>query len=348
MKLHVFGAVAVTVTVALLSGCGPSRPSAGTDNTDGDFFFSKSYEKYGQGLDESARDTQQIDRALRRVDPCGFIHEDTLKPVTDMITSYRFGNTLQTCLLNQPSMPNVGLRIDIRTDVDPAWDESWKDIKIGDVNIKASSECSYFFPLGLGELESAPQSEKAKESFNHQYVSISSSPTSDPGCKLTSAAAQMSAERRGQGIPRFDSQSKMWRPLFDQDICSLFQQLNGYSGYYQDDKSPRACSFYANDTATPASAALHLTTRKTLDTSWKIEERNGVKLYVEPGYSEGEYHDCRISVEMGPAIPPTNIDSANSAPANDSSSWPIPVIEVTGQNCEQNKQVAFAAAKKFT
>ncbi|MUM22295.1 hypothetical protein FZI91_11355 [Mycobacterium sp. CBMA271] len=347
MKLRAFGVVAVTVTAALLSGCSPSRP--GTDSTDSEFFFSRSYEKYGRDLDDSARDTQQIDRALRRVDPCGFIHADALKSATDKVASYRFGNTLETCLMNQPApMPNVGLRIDIRTDVDPVWDSSWKDLKVGDVTVKTSSECSYFFPLGLGELESAPQSDKAKEAFSHQYVSISSSPNSDPGCKLTSAAAKMSAESRNQGIPRFDSRSKMWRPLFEQDICSLFQQLNGYSRYYQGEKSPRSCSFYANNAATPTSAALHLTTKKTLNTSWKTENRNGVELYVEPGYSEGDYHDCRISVEMGPPIPPTNIGTANTDAANDSSDWPTPVIEVTGQDCEQNKKLALAAAKKFT
>jgi hypothetical protein len=69
------------------------------------------------------------------------------------------------------------------------------------------------------------------------------------------------------------------------------------------------------------------------------EQRDRVTLYTGL-----EHAGCSpVYVVTGPPLTPFRIDG----PAADPREAPLPDVEVRGNNCEQNKRVMTAAAKKF-
>lgn len=340
----------------LLLGCSSGGGStAPTTTSDADFFFNAAaVVEYGHPLSDAERDAQKIAYAMQRIDPCGFIDKDAVAAMAGNVAYYTFVDTTMTCGLAQPTSES-GISPDLRIDITTSstdWDSSmWKDLRVDNITVKEEiGGCSFFMPLGLGDVSGAPHSPEAAKWFAGQYVRFSSS---DSQCDLTRKIAASAAKIRSAGLPRLDSHSPRWRPIFTKDVCSVFPALTGFTRYSQTIGSHAGCSFYTADNSSPTRAVTYfVSSQRALDQSWKTEKRDGVDLYIEPGYHiqrDAQYHDCRVAVVAGDPIQPIVVDQKVTINDPNQTLVPvvIPVITVKGDDCERNKQVAEAAAKKL-
>ncbi|MEU9809234.1 hypothetical protein [Mycobacterium sp. NPDC050853] len=342
---------AFLVSAAAMTACsGDTKPADDSSS----HLFGATVDGYGQKLSQDDQDALAVARALRGVDACGFVDDATLNSTVPDADFYTYSGSPMTCLISRSggdSPMGKQIRLDIRTDVEPDWDKhpaNWNDLQVGNVLVKSNADCNFFFPLGLGDLEGAPKSSSASAALDREYVAITAGAQSDAGCELTKAVATSAAKIKDTRLPRLDAKNKLGTELFDKDPCSLSPDLKAFNGFIPNIGDGTSCAFRPSSGDSLTYVVFALSKRATLNGSWKTEQRDGVTLYIEPGYQEGNYHDCRIAVVAGQPVSPTIIGTASDSPkAKNQDLWPLPVIDVTGQDCEQNKQIAVAAAKKF-
>jgi hypothetical protein len=348
-------AFAATVWLMTIVGCANHAPPSATSSSSNpvkatDAFFPGPIDTYGQKLTQREIDKRAVARAVRRIDLCGFIDPATAAKTIPGATQYGYGPNLATCTVAQePSADRPGSDVTtslrkgrIFADFTPNGKFEASGITVTESS--AGPFCIDMFHLDLASLPGAPKDPEVVADFNDRFpLIVSSAKAGDPSCEQAKAVVTAAARIRASGLPLLDAQSPIPVPLLANDPCAVFPDLAGFAQYTANDADPFRCLLTADGATVPTAGLTFSDIAAYLirdAPASSMEQRDGVTLYSgledRPGCSP-------VYVVAGPALAPVRFDQHAQGPTD----GPLPVVDVRGPDCEQTKQVAIAAAKKF-
>lgn len=347
--------LAVPIALVTIAGCahdssGGGGPPSMKPTANPSAFFAGRVETYGQYLTPREINERAVARAVQRIDPCGFVDSTTAEKTIPGVMGYGYGSGLGACtVLQEPGgerpASNVTIYLNYTAETAAAHDESEHNdtFNVDGITVTESAVgalCVETFSLGLASLPGAPKDPEMIAHFDAAFpLVVSSKRAGDPSCGQAKAMALAAAKIRAANLPLRDTHSPIPVPLLAEDPCAVFPELTGFTKAF--DVVPDRCMFTGggNSPVGLQFSSIEAHYVRHAPTS-SIESHEGVLLYTgleHPGCSP-------VYVVTGPPLEPVPI-GPHAAGFEDA---PLPDIAVRGGNCEQNKQIALVAARKFT
>lgn len=316
---------ALVLLAPAVSGCSqPSNPDAS--------LFAGPVTIPGRTVSPTVAEYLSIQRALRRIDPCGFIDLATVASLVPSTVGYYESTLPDGC-----EYSGSRIRIELDQIADTPGDG---DYNVNGVAVDARSvgpECFYFVHLGLAELPGAPTSPAAIRLLDSMELLVSSD--GDGSCDQLEQVANTVALTRSHGMPTRHGAGT--NPLAALDPCLLLTALPATTGLsvpvsQNNTMNPHGCGFTRPD----AAVSLVLTNGPF----WGNNEQPAPGSPIDmDGYTVNVSIDCEITVQTGPPI-----QNVLAHPGRTGHFAPDrPAILVVGTSCPDNKRIAAAAAKMF-
>lgn len=318
-----------------------ARTTAAVSNPD--FVFAGLLDEYGQTLSPEDHDRALVNRAVRRIDPCGFIDLQKLGDQVPNAKFFTYRYTYDYCVLASSSSlspRNSAVSLSFTTNISPLPPEGFDVNGIRVSENTHSASCNYYMSLGLDQLAGAPLTPSVRGITASLVLLVSTDKTADPTCVAAKSVATVAAQVRSQGLPNRATEPQPRIPLADRDPCSLRSKIPGYSDYRVSvPPNAHGCTFISD--AHPGDTVGVIFVPVTLGDSrfkGKAEEIDGVTVHVGDGMDS-----CVARVAIGDPYQPAYLPSAEP----DSADLQSAAVEVRGKDCAGNKRVAATVAKSL-
>lgn len=317
------------------------RTTAAVSNPD--FVFVGPLDDYGQRLSPEDHDRALVNRAVRRIDPCGFIDLQRVGSQIPDVKFFTYRYNFDHCVLassNSSSPRNSAVSLSFTTNISPLPPEGFD---VDGIRVSAnthSASCNYYMALGLDQLAGAPLTPSVRGITANLVLLISTDKAADPTCAAAKSVATVAAQVRSQGLPNRQTESVPRIPLADRDPCSLRSKVPGYSNYRVSvPPNAHGCTFISDtrpdDTIGVIFVPVTLNDSRFQGTT---EEIDGVTVHIGDGMES-----CTARVEIGDPYQPAYLPSVQP----DSADLQSAAVEVRGKDCDANKRVAAAVAKSL-
>ncbi|CPU40998.1 Uncharacterised protein [Mycobacteroides abscessus subsp. massiliense] len=308
-----------------------------------DFVFAGPLDDYGQTLSPEDHDRALVNRAVRRIDPCGFIDLQKLGSQVPDIRFFTYRYNFDHCVLASSSSlspRNSAVSLSFTTNISPLPLEGFDVDGIRVSENTHSASCNYYMSLGLDQLAGAPLTPSVRGITASLVLLISTDKAADPTCAAAKSVATVAAQVRSQGLPNRATESTPGIPLADRDPCSLRSKIPGYSNYRVSvPPNAHGCTF-VNDTRPDDTIGVIFVPVTLSDSRFqaKTEEIDGVTVHMGDGLDS-----CVARVAIDDSYQPAYLPSVQP----DSADLQSAATEVRGKNCDANKHVAAAVAKSL-
>ncbi|WP_078282863.1 hypothetical protein [Mycobacteroides franklinii] len=317
------------------------RTTAAVSNPD--FVFAGPLDDYGQTLSADDHDRALVNRAVRRIDPCGFIDLQKLGGQVPNVKFFTYRYTYDHCILasNSSSSPrNSPVSLSFTTNISPLPPEGFDVNGIRVSENTHSASCNYYMSLGLDQLAGAPSTPSVRGIAANLVLLINTDRAADPTCAAAKSVATVAAQVRSQGLPNRATESTPHIPLADRDPCSLRSKIPGYSNYRVSlPPNAHGCTFIS-DTQPDDTIGVIFVPVTLSDSRFqgKTEEIDGVTIHTGDGMDS-----CVARVAIDDPYQPSYLPSVQP----DSADLQSAAVEVHGKDCDANKRVAAAVAKSL-
>ncbi len=282
-----------------LVGCG--QPVDGTATVrepaaDPGFFFADDVPTHGQTVGKSDAVMLSYLRAMRRVDVCGLVEQQTQSGIGDisaMSTLYAFDE----CDV-EIKMPGVANRKFLNVTLDLAKVKEPPSFRAGDVPVYESAprSCEYVIPLALGELPGASPLRKPVQPV------VRVGQVGDQDCELTKKFAAGVAETVGTApLPPRDAAAVYPVALAERDPCEVLSAIADQVDHWDVAASrPYACEFGVWRDGDPDVVGLRVTLQPKIvgvatEGHKRLKTPDGDELYLDPRF-------CSATVFTGPTM----------------------------------------------
>ncbi|WP_131831847.1 hypothetical protein [Mycobacteroides abscessus] len=194
---------------------------------------------------------------LQRIDPCGFVDEDSLRKSDFQFTHYGYRASgaigqYNSCQISTASGATVTLLIDSETpyrDADDTYLASGMTFKkIGDSS--SGSAFAYVGYLGLDTVADAPGGEPERGYLKNMRITVmASTPDDTRAMELAKFVTDMVAKVRQRGVPKItDAKAKAMKG-FDVDPCSFAKifSRHGFGEVSEGSPYPHYCRYNTSD-----------------------------------------------------------------------------------------------------
>lgn len=340
---------AVVAAACLLGGCAGGTPTDTPTNTtpsgDVDFVFAGALETYGQSLTADDHDRQLLARAIRRIDPCGFVDSLQVSQQVSDLDFRTYRPSFDHCTLAQSSQVPESKRSEITlslvTSQQKLPDKGFEADGVRVSEYRRAVSCSFYVHLNLGSLPGAPITGSVRDLVENTVLLVNSERSGDPNCEQAKSIATTAAHIRSTRIPNRNTTSSLRVPLAERDPCALASNIDGYTRYQvQPVPEPYGCVFTKDrNTNDYVRVSLVPITINSPEFQATAEQVDGLTLHVGKGYGE-----CVVRIAVGGTFQP--LYSAGPPPKSDN--LQSGAVEVRGNTCDVNKRTAIAAAKALS
>ncbi|MEU9806918.1 hypothetical protein [Mycobacterium sp. NPDC050853] len=248
------------------------EPAPGADS-----LFEGDLSDYGQKINEREKRTLTYARALRRVDPCGFVAG--LKEFGD--PAQLLGD-FQACtatikVAGAPGLTAVDYRYFLQ-DMS-GYDESFR---VGDIPVyDLEDECEYQLPLMLERLPGAPKDPELQPMLSVSLYDETSENAPDPECGLSRQVVTGIAKRLPSGLQPRSALSAYPIKLAERDPCEILREYPGQAHKVSVDLlgDPFGCDFSLHDAGIDYSLNLLSSGGNLPEEYYEETEHNGVRYF---------------------------------------------------------------------
>ncbi|MUM19720.1 hypothetical protein FZI91_21830 [Mycobacterium sp. CBMA271] len=342
-------ALLILLAAVLPAGCtrtvtGQARggePAPGVDS-----LFHGELLDYGQKLTEDEKTTLKYARALRGVDPCGFVAN--LKEFGDPA---QFVGDFQACtasvkIAGAPGLTAVDYQYFLQ---DTAG--SGEAFRVGDVPVyDLKDACEYQVPLMLERLPGAPKSAALQPVLSVSLYDVMSEDTPDPDCRLSREVVTAIAKQLPSGLQPRSALSAYPIKLAERDPCEILREYPGQARKVSVDLlgDPFGCDFTLQGSDIDYSLNLLSSGGDLPAEYYEQSERDGVKYFQndDPNSDVG----CHAVALVGDPLYPKDIGGGATQADSDPYYPAITVGAFSGEvsaDCGQMRQILDKAVRLF-
>jgi hypothetical protein len=226
----------------VLAGCGDyigGDAKAGSRAPDPAFFFAGDVPVYGQTVSNNDKTALAYQRAIRRIDPCGFADRQTLARIGEISsvgTLYAFDECdVEVKMAGDAATRFISLQLTLGQVAEPP------ALRAGGVPVyeTAKDSCEFLIPVDLSRLPGAQRLRKPDQPF----LQVSLIGAQD--CAVTKKVVSAIAERVTAGpLPPRDAAAVYPIPLAERDPCEVLSALGVDVDHWDVNRTrPYQCEF---------------------------------------------------------------------------------------------------------